>query len=187
MRIFKYHFTEYGEMPPDYKPQTRETTAANAQHARFRIMTKHPPTAPNRYWQITKVEIIDLEMAPPGFIPPSWMWKDKRWKKKFRDDVGHCIREMQHRPHIYRTEAGRPKVCPGDARTLNPDELEEAQRHRLFMARADAESVLRKPHVNLENYNMLKGMNYIDKQIARHWGISVPELHAVLDELNSQS
>lgn len=186
MRIFRYHFTEYGEMPKDYKPQTREVVAANAGHARFRIQTQHPPTAPNRYWQITKTEIIDLELVPPGYIPPKWIWS-KRWRAKFKSDIGHCIREIEHMPHVYRTEAGRAKVCPGNERVLVVAELEEQQATTLLRAREKLEEALSKPHVSLDNYNKLKSMGYIDKQVARHWGLAVDELHILLDMLQQKA
>lgn len=167
MRIFRYTFEEFGEMPSGYAPSKHKVTAENSQHARH-LVKRQRGAKKNRFWEITNVEVIDLGNVPPGFVPPSWIWEGSR-KRKYRDDLGHCYQLSKHSPHVYYTEAGRAKICPGDARTeLQGRHISDERKAKI-----------------VEHYVRFKKMGYPNHRIAKFWEITIPELREIIDDFRN--
>jgi hypothetical protein len=116
-KLYRYKFQESTATDPptpDPNGRKRKVTAENERHARAIL----GQAKKGKYWIKIRTEVIDFDNAPPGFIPPAFLFKPEALKHyRKRSVIGHCLRNDQHTAHLYRTESGTSKACDGVART----------------------------------------------------------------------
>lgn len=113
MRLLRYTFQEsrIGSITiPNTNGRKRKLTAMNETHARHILGENRK----DRVWIKVKTEVLDFETAPPGFIPPPWLFKLGYNKGRYKGYIKHCANITQHVPHLHTTESGKIKACGGE-------------------------------------------------------------------------
>lgn len=109
-RIFRYKMQEIGvRQSADEPARYRTVTAQSENHALHQV--RHHLTGGR--WIILKVESIELNDVPDGFIPPKFIF-DKR-NGVYKSILGHCDDVKKHARHMYYTPSGKKKACGGEA------------------------------------------------------------------------